>query len=88
MRRPGDGAPIGVGGDESAEVGVFPPQDGLEVDGWEGAVDEDGLVAVHLADDVGGEQVLALGVLRDGLAAAGDVGAPSALGHVFGTGDA
>jgi hypothetical protein len=43
-----------------------------------------GLLAAHLADDVRGQQVLALGVLGHGLVAAAGVGRPAALCDVLG----
>ena len=49
-----------VEGDERGEFGLVPPSDGVEVDGWECPVEEDGLAGVHLADGVGGGEIFTL----------------------------
>jgi hypothetical protein len=48
---------------------------------------EDGLLATHLPDHVGGQEVLTLEVLRHGSSPATCIGRPAALGNVLGSGD-
>jgi hypothetical protein len=57
------------------------------VDRRQGAVQEDGLSATHLADHVGGQEVLTLEVLRHGPSPATGVGRPAALCDVLGSRD-
>ena len=62
------GVAVAVEGDEALEVVLVPPADGVEVDGWEGAVEEDGFAGVHLAQRVGGGELVALHGLGDAAA--------------------
>ena len=78
---------VGAGRDELPEVVVLPPADQAQVDRWQRAVQEDGFLASHLADHVRREQVLALDVFGDGLAAPAGVSRPATLGDVLGPGD-
>ena len=74
-------------GDEGGQRLVLPPSNRPQVDRRQGAVQEHGLLAAHLADHVGGQEVLTLEVFRHGPSSAAGVGGPAALRDVFGSGD-
>jgi hypothetical protein len=58
--RPRVGVAGGVERDESAEVFLSPPADGVEVNGRQGSVEQDGFAGIHLAERVGRGELLAL----------------------------
>jgi hypothetical protein len=57
------------------------------VDRRQGAVQEHGFLAAHLADHMCGQEVLTLEVFGHGPSPATGVGRPAALRDVFGSGD-